>query len=383
MAGNAVVLKAACTAAAALAIVCAKKPSLPRSGSTAGGSPRPRFSLAPAPVLVGEAAGTTTPLVWLAECPGRDRDGSATPYDLNVWCDHLRCRGIQRMLCLLGAEPLAEKYTELLPEGSLQAACERRGLGWDSVVYDRDEPLVSHLSAALQVLLDAQRDGETVVISCSRQPLASAVVVAWLCARGREPFAGALARLEQAAAAEGVRWRPLDAGAEDLKAACATLGEEIQPTRPRHRPAFHRAPSADGGLIDSRAMASGVSDNPRGPCIICRQNNRSDKTYPITFLAENDLFLIHHRTFELKGVQRAPLPGWLMFHAKRHTHGPATMNNAEAGCIMYAMRYIEQILIEVTGAERIYTVMIGETGPRKLFLFHQKKHGCSACHLPC
>ena len=252
----AVVIKAA-AAATALAIVCAK-PSPPRGSCGNRGAPRPRFALAPAPVLFGEAAGTTTPLLWLAERPGRDREGPATPYDLDVWCDHLRCRGIQRVLCLLGTEPL-KAYTELLPEGSLQSACERRGLGWDGVVYDRDTPLVSHLGSAVQVLLNAQRDGETVVICCSRQPLAAAVVVAWLCARGREPFAAALARLGQAAAAEGVHWRPLDTGEASLKAACAVLARELEPARPRRRPAFHRHGSADA-LIDSRAFASGVSD---------------------------------------------------------------------------------------------------------------------------
>lgn len=30
---------------------------------------------------------------------------------------------------------------------------------------------------------------------------------------------------------------------------------------------------------------------------------------------------------------------------------------------MFAVRHIEKILLEVTGADRIYTIMIGETGP--------------------
>ena len=57
------------------------------------------------------------------------------------------------------------------------------------------------------------------------------------------------------------------------------------------------------------------------------------------------------------------LPGHLMLHAQRHVHGPTDFTDAESGNFTFACRHVERILLEVTGAERIYTVLIGETGP--------------------
>jgi len=52
-----------------------------------------------------------------------------------------------------------------------------------------------------------------------------------------------------------------------------------------------------------------------------------------------------------------------MVHAQRHVHGPADFTDEEALNFTPTVRHISRILLEVTGAERIYTVLIGETGP--------------------
>ena len=59
----------------------------------------------------------------------------------------------------------------------------------------------------------------------------------------------------------------------------------------------------------------------------------------------------------------APLPGWLLFHSQRHVHGPADFTDEECASFTFAVRHVENKLLEATGAERIYTSLIGETGP--------------------
>jgi diadenosine tetraphosphate (Ap4A) HIT family hydrolase len=52
-----------------------------------------------------------------------------------------------------------------------------------------------------------------------------------------------------------------------------------------------------------------------------------------------------------------------MFHSQRHVHGPADFNEEEAGNFIFAVQHVERLLLEVTQADRIYTILVGETGP--------------------
>jgi len=115
-------------------------------------------------------------------------------------------------------------------------------------------------------------------------------------------------------------------------------------------------------------------------CPICRQNDPDDDGWPIDVLFENDLWLVHHcvnakQPPDADGTAHpetmftdgsggpAPLPGWLLFHSQRHVHGPADFTDEECASFTFAVRHVENKLLEVTGALRIYTSLIGETGP--------------------
>ena len=87
-------------------------------------------------------------------------------------------------------------------------------------------------------------------------------------------------------------------------------------------------------------------------CPICTMNDLPN------YIVSNDLW----HCFQLH-FKSCPIPGYLMFQSQRHVQGPQEFNDMEAGNLMFALRHVETILKEVTGAERIYTIMIGETGP--------------------
>lgn len=65
----------------------------------------------------------------------------------------------------------------------------------------------------------------------------------------------------------------------------------------------------------------------------------------------------------------AGVAGWMIVVAKRHVAGPAHFDDAEAASFGLALRHFSQVLLETTGALRIYTAALGEAVPH----FH--------CHL--
>lgn len=187
------------------------------------------FNCSPAP-RVDPGGAPSGPMVWVAERPGRDAVAdtpSARPTpseaDLDRWVEHMRRRGVDRVLCLLGEKHL-KLYGTQLEGGTLRQAVERRGLRWAGVPFSRERPLYFHLIAAARQLRDAERSGESVVVHCSAGcGRSAAVVVAWLCGRGGEEFDAAVARLAVEAAAEGVQRQPLEVGERDLREACEEL----------------------------------------------------------------------------------------------------------------------------------------------------------------
>jgi diadenosine tetraphosphate (Ap4A) HIT family hydrolase len=63
------------------------------------------------------------------------------------------------------------------------------------------------------------------------------------------------------------------------------------------------------------------------------------------------------------------VPGWMMLVARRHVAGPAQFDAQEARSFGPTWCHLQRVLLEVTGALRIYTAALGESSPH----FH--------CHL--
>ncbi len=97
-------------------------------------------------------------------------------------------------------------------------------------------------------------------------------------------------------------------------------------------------------------------------CGICK-TNAGEVPIPGGVVFENELWLVRH-LMPGRGV-----PGWMMVQSQRHVAGIATFNEAEATNFGPAFRHFEQLLEQVTGAQRIYTTAMGESFPH----FH--------CHL--
>lgn len=59
----------------------------------------------------------------------------------------------------------------------------------------------------------------------------------------------------------------------------------------------------------------------------------------------------------------AGVAGWMIVVAKRHVAGPAHFDDAEAASFGLALRHFSRVLLETTGALRIYTAALGEAVP--------------------
>ncbi len=91
-------------------------------------------------------------------------------------------------------------------------------------------------------------------------------------------------------------------------------------------------------------------------CGICARNaDRSDAMGKI--LWEDEHWLLRHN--------RPPygVAGWSMLYAKRHVAGIAQFDDDEAGQLGPLLRAAESVLLETTGALRIYTAAMGEMSP--------------------
>jgi diadenosine tetraphosphate (Ap4A) HIT family hydrolase len=96
------------------------------------------------------------------------------------------------------------------------------------------------------------------------------------------------------------------------------------------------------------------------PCAVCASLTGPDRA-PALF--ENDLWHVRHSGFPY-GV-----PGWMLLITRRHVPGPAFFDDREAQSFGPTMRHLHRVLLEVTGALRIYIAAMGESSPH----FH--------CHL--
>lgn len=57
------------------------------------------------------------------------------------------------------------------------------------------------------------------------------------------------------------------------------------------------------------------------------------------------------------------VPGWMMMVARRHVPGPAHFDAREIASFGPTWCHLQRVLLEVTGALRIYTAAMGESSP--------------------
>lgn len=59
----------------------------------------------------------------------------------------------------------------------------------------------------------------------------------------------------------------------------------------------------------------------------------------------------------------AGVPGWMVMAARRHVAGPAQFDAQEVTSFGPTWCHLQRVLLEVTGALRIYTAAMGESSP--------------------
>jgi len=89
-------------------------------------------------------------------------------------------------------------------------------------------------------------------------------------------------------------------------------------------------------------------------CAVCARLHGPD---PATALFENELWHVRH----IEGPHA--VPGWMLLVAKRHVAGPAHFDDREARSFGPTLRRLQQALLDVSGALRIYTAALGESSP--------------------
>jgi diadenosine tetraphosphate (Ap4A) HIT family hydrolase len=57
------------------------------------------------------------------------------------------------------------------------------------------------------------------------------------------------------------------------------------------------------------------------------------------------------------------VPGWVLLITRRHLPGPAQFDDREAASFGPTLRHLQRVLLEVTGALRIYTAAMAESSP--------------------
>jgi diadenosine tetraphosphate (Ap4A) HIT family hydrolase len=80
--------------------------------------------------------------------------------------------------------------------------------------------------------------------------------------------------------------------------------------------------------------------------------------------------LFQNELWQVRPIEPAcAVPGWVMLISQRHLPGPAEFDDREATSFGPTFRHLQRVLLEVTGALRIYSAAMGESSPH----FH--------CHL--
>jgi diadenosine tetraphosphate (Ap4A) HIT family hydrolase len=89
-------------------------------------------------------------------------------------------------------------------------------------------------------------------------------------------------------------------------------------------------------------------------CNVCAKL-AAERTGQVLF--ENDLWQVR--------ATDAPtaVPGWTMLISRRHVAGPAQFDAREVASFGPTWVHLQRVLLEVTGALRIYTAAMGESSP--------------------
>jgi diadenosine tetraphosphate (Ap4A) HIT family hydrolase len=91
-------------------------------------------------------------------------------------------------------------------------------------------------------------------------------------------------------------------------------------------------------------------------CAICRTNAKASSLFG-GVIWEDELWLVRHAS------PPCALVGWTMLHTQRHVQGPAHFNDVEAASYGTVLRHLTSTLQQVSGAERIYVIALGESYP--------------------
>jgi diadenosine tetraphosphate (Ap4A) HIT family hydrolase len=93
---------------------------------------------------------------------------------------------------------------------------------------------------------------------------------------------------------------------------------------------------------------------PDAECGVCRKLRTAS---PDSVLYVNDLWHV------CATDPPTAVPGWMLLITRRHVPGPAAFDDREALSFGVTLRHLQRVLLEVTGALRIYTAAMGESSP--------------------
>jgi diadenosine tetraphosphate (Ap4A) HIT family hydrolase len=83
-----------------------------------------------------------------------------------------------------------------------------------------------------------------------------------------------------------------------------------------------------------------------------------------TKLTNPDGVLFENTLWQLRAIDPpTPVPGWVLLVSRRHLAGPAELDEREADSFGPTLRHLHRVLLEVTGALRIYLAAMGESAP--------------------
>jgi diadenosine tetraphosphate (Ap4A) HIT family hydrolase len=91
---------------------------------------------------------------------------------------------------------------------------------------------------------------------------------------------------------------------------------------------------------------------PDVDCGICNKVRSTEAP-----IFQNELWLVRPIT------PPCVVPGWMLLLSRRHVPGPAAFDDAEAASFGPTLRHLQRVLLEVTGALRIYNAAMGESSP--------------------
>ena len=76
------------------------------------------------------------------------------------------------------------------------------------------------------------------------------------------------------------------------------------------------------------------------------------------------LVLFENELWQVRALDPpTPVPGWALMISRRHVPGPAHFDAREAASFGPTWSHFQRVLLEVTGALRIYTAAMGESSP--------------------